>query len=235
MIEIDKVKIGYKEVLVEINELIIPEKRIFGLIGSNGSGKSTFLKTLSGQIAPLQGSILINKKQLDLYSQLERSKTISFVRPIVQNIDNQTIEDHIALGRTPYTNAFGRLSPDDHEVIDQVIAILKIGHLRKKLLTEVSDGERQLATVARALAQDTSIIFLDEPSSFLDYSNREKLLKTLINLSELHDKTILFSSHDVDNLIEHSIPMLGIRNDNHQLELVSNSISKQVIKDTYFH
>lgn len=235
MIQIRTAQIGYKKALVEIEALDIQDKRIFGLIGSNGSGKSTLLKTLSGQIPPLSGEIFIQGRQLSSYAPTERAKTIAFVRPITHTIEHQTIEDHIALGRTPYTNALGRLSKEDHIVINEVIEILNIEFLRTKMLTEVSDGERQLATIARALAQDTPIILLDEPSSFLDYSNREKLLKTLIDLREEHDKTILFSSHDVDNLILHSLPMLGIRNDNQRLELVPKTMSKQDIKSIYFH
>ena len=170
---------------------------IIGLIGRNGSGKSTILRTIAGLLKPLYGNIFINDRSFNRFSRNALARQISFVSTEVPVIPNISVTDLISLGRYPYTDWTGRLSTEDTRLVNKSIDQVNLGYISCNLLSEISDGERQRVMIGRALAQDTEIIILDEPTAFLDVPNRYEILRLLNNLAVNRGKTILFSTHDL--------------------------------------
>lgn len=210
MINFEDVVIGYKKALFQVDIPHLETGNTIALIGANGSGKSTFLKTICQQIEPFSGTIQINNQMLDSYSKNELSKQLAFVPSRFPEISNITTYDFVGLGRTPYLTALGRLTTSDHAVVEHALKTLGLLKFSAKQITELSDGEKQLVAIARALAQETSIILLDEPTSFLDFRNKEKIISLLQKLSIETKKLIVFSSHDLETLIRSQIQKIGI-------------------------
>ncbi|MBN2213126.1 MAG: ABC transporter ATP-binding protein [Bacteroidales bacterium] len=170
---------------------------IIGLIGRNGSGKSTLLKTLAGIIEPLDGNIFINDLSIKGFKRRELARQVSFVSTEVPVIPNLSVSELVSLGRYPHTDWTGRLSPEDIKQVNISIDQVDVGYLSGKPIAEISDGERQRAMIARALAQDTRIMILDEPTAFLDLPNKYEILRLLNHLAAKKGKAILFSTHDL--------------------------------------
>lgn len=167
------------------------------LIGPNGVGKSTLLKTITGFLPPLDGNILLHNKKLTDYSPQEMAKEIGVV--LTSKVDTQlTVFDMVGMGRTPYTGFWGTLSEEDKQIVHDAILSTGISHLAKRNFQELSDGERQKVMIAKALAQQTSLIILDEPTAFLDYPSKVKTLQMLRHLAHEQHKSILLSTHDVE-------------------------------------
>lgn len=168
------------------------------LIGANGVGKSTLLRTLSAFQPKLSGSISIEGKDIDTFSDKQLARTIGVVltgRPEVQNI---TVSELVGLGRSPYTGFWGTLGSDDQAIVGRAIEMTGIAHLAGRMIQTLSDGERQKAMIAKALAQQTPVIYLDEPTAFLDFPSKVEMLLLLQRLSRETAKTIFLSTHDLD-------------------------------------
>jgi iron complex transport system ATP-binding protein len=208
--ELVNVHIGYKETLLEIEHLKIEPGKVYALIGANGRGKSTLLRTLIGKQPALSGLISINNKDLTQISVAEKSKLFGLVQAKFAGIPYMRASEYVALGRTPHTNAFGRLTPKDQKIVNESIEALSVTHLADRFTTELSDGERQLFAIARVLAQETQYIFLDEPTAFLDYSNKKRVLEKLIDIARKLNKSIVYSSHDLELALGHSYEMICI-------------------------
>jgi len=205
--------IGYSHPLAHVQLHDLQVGNVYALIGSNGSGKSTFMKTLSGQISPIYGNYYINGKTNKELTRMERAKTIAFVPTIFPISDFMSAQQFVTLGRTPYLKYLAQLSLSDKQIIDQTFHILQISHLKEKYTQELSDGQRQLCSLARAIVQQTPIIFLDEPTNFLDYRNKHKIISLLIEIARNQKKCILFSSHDIETIFAYNdIKLLGINN-----------------------
>lgn len=168
------------------------------LLGRNGTGKSTLMRTLAGFQPPLSGCIEIQGRDLNDYRGSELARTVSVVLTEKPVLENMKAEALVALGRAPYTGYWGVLSSDDHEAVEKAIEVAGIEELRHRDVQSLSDGERQKVMIAKALAQDTPVIFLDEPSAFLDYPSKVELMKLLRRLAEEENKTILVSTHDLE-------------------------------------
>ena len=153
------------------------------LLGPNGAGKSTLLKTLSAFIPPLKGEIRIMGKNLREYTDAGLAKVIGVVLTERLGLANMSVEELVGLGRAPYTGFFGNLSKSDREIVDEAISLVKIGDLRGRMVQTLSDGERQKAMIAKALAQQTPVIFLDEPTAFLDYPSKVEIMQLLLRLT----------------------------------------------------
>ncbi len=179
------------------------EGNMIALLGVNGIGKSTLLRTIAGLQHKVAGSLTINNDDITTLSAEQRAKLISIVLTERIFIDNITVRDFVALGRAPYTSWLGKLGKRDVEVIEQVIAMLKIEKLQHKLFNQTSDGEKQKALIARALCQQTPVIILDEPTAFLDFRNKREIMQLLSNISRQLKKTIIFSTHDIESCIEY--------------------------------
>ena len=203
MIDIKHLEIGYKikrktiSVFKNINTTLNAGDLV-GLMGDNGIGKSTLLKTITGNLVPLSGEVLINSKSIFGYSSQALAQLLSIV--ITERIGgfNLTVWDVVATGRTPYINIFGKLSPEDERIVITSLEQLNLIPLKDKLIDELSDGQRQKVMIAKSLAQQTPIIVLDEPTAFLDYTSKHHLFTTLKKLCEEQGKLIIVSSHDLD-------------------------------------
>ena len=201
MLHRHRLTIGYRSRIVAHSlTATLPPASLTALIGRNGSGKSTLLRTVCGLQRPLAGKVSITDAE---GKECQTGpKTVAVVLPPSRyQAPALTVEDTVALGRLPYTNLTGRLSPADHHAIDHAIGLCRIAPLRHRILHTLSDGERQRVMLARALAQDTPVIILDEPSAFLDYSARMQVMMLLRHLCDTAQKTILFSTHDLETAL----------------------------------
>ena len=168
------------------------------LIGSNGIGKSTLLRTLSAFQPPLSGDCFILGKPIKDYTHSELARTIGVVLTRKPHINNITVKELVGMGRAPYTGFWGTLSKEDDKIVDESISMVGIDYLKYRMVTHLSDGERQKVMIAKALAQQTPVIFLDEPTAFLDFSSKVEMMKLLKRLAHDMDKTIFLSTHDLE-------------------------------------
>ncbi len=189
---------GYQEPYITSDFLEFALGQAIPLIGANGAGKSTFLKTIAGLIPHVKGEIMIGHQSLAKLSLQERSKKIAYVASTPPLIDQMRVSEYIALGRTPFLGIFGNLKEKDKKMVEQAIAKLELTHFKDRFIHELSDGEKQLCTLAKALVQDAPVILLDEPSAFLDYANRNRIVELFKELAEQENKLFIFSTHDID-------------------------------------
>ncbi|MDR1937574.1 MAG: ABC transporter ATP-binding protein [Tannerellaceae bacterium] len=171
------------------------------LLGLNGAGKSTLLRTLCGFQPLIAGEILLAGKPLSTYSQAGLSLAAGVVLTEKTNAGGITVYELVSLGRHPHTGFFGRLKKRDREVVDQSLEAAGIAHKAQGYVAELSDGERQKTMIAKVLAQECPIILLDEPTAFLDVTGRIETMRLLQKLAKEQGKTILLSTHDVDQAI----------------------------------
>ncbi len=210
MIHCKNANIGHKQALFLTGELVLEKGRLISLIGPNGAGKTTFYETILGQLPVLSGEIVVEGKSTNQIDRAARMKLFSHVGARFSGIEHLSVYDLIAMGRAPYTNMLHRLSTSDHEKVEMVLKQLNILHLAAKSTLEISDGERQIALIGKALAQETSILLLDEPNAFLDYNNKRKIMTLLKELAETKGMLVLLSSHDLDLSLAHSHQIIAI-------------------------
>ena len=180
------------------------------MLGTNGCGKSTLLRTLAGLQPPLLGDIMLkipagmdvppatNDLPLSRFSHEQLARTIALVLTERESIDKTLVHDIVAMGRYPYTNLRGTLTPHDEQVIDTALQDVGLTHLAGRWFTSLSDGEKQRVLIAKALAQQTPVILLDEPTAHLDLPNRIKTMLLLRRLAHEQHKAILISTHELD-------------------------------------
>ncbi len=168
------------------------------LLGPNGAGKSTLLRTLSAFLPTVSGSIFLLGRKLSDYTDKELSKVIGVVLTEKPDVRNMTVYDMVGLGRSPYTGFWGNLHDDDSRIVSDAIEMVGIGALSGRMIQTLSDGERQKVMIAKALAQQTPVIFLDEPTAFLDFPSKVEIMQLLHRLSRTMGKTIFLSTHDLD-------------------------------------
>lgn len=168
------------------------------LLGANGVGKSTLLRTLSAFQPKLEGEIYIEGKEISEFNDKQLSHVISVVLTEKPDIRNMTVEELVGLGRSPYTGFWGTLTQEDKKVVSHSIHLVGIDKLQDRMIQTLSDGERQKVMIAKALAQETPVIYLDEPTAFLDYPSKVEMMQLLFKLSRETDKTIFLSTHDLE-------------------------------------
>ena len=197
--------IGYegKTVVSDIN-VTLNEGDIIALVGPNGAGKSTLFKTFSTHIKPVGGTIALFGKDLSAISPKERAKLLGIV--LTERPDDMFMKvyDVVAAGRYPYTGMFGKLSENDENEIKVSLELVGVNHLINRVFNTLSDGEKQKVMIAKAIAQNTPIIMLDEPTAFLDYPSKIDLFSLLKKLAKEQHKAILFSSHDLELLLRYT-------------------------------
>lgn len=168
------------------------------LLGANGVGKSTLLRTLSAFQPKTAGEVLIQEREISTYSDKELSRLIGVVLTEKPDVRNMTVRELVSLGRSPYTGFWGTCSSADLCVVDEAIALVGIQPLSRRMIHTLSDGERQKVMIAKALAQQTPVICLDEPTAFLDYPSKVEVLQLLRRISREAGKTVFLSTHDVE-------------------------------------
>jgi iron complex transport system ATP-binding protein len=225
IISIDKLLIGYGSkssgcaIMAPITTTVNRGEFIC-LIGENGMGKSTLLKTLSGNIKPLSGMIKINRKFIEDFDSQELSTQLSLVLTDKITIGLITVFDLVAFGRYPFTNWIAKLSSYDRKVVSEAIDLCGIAHLSDRYFSNLSDGEKQKVLIARAIAQQTPLILLDEPLNHLDLINKVEIFSLLQRLSKTINSTIIISTHQVELALQAADKLWLITNE-HQLEVAT--------------
>jgi iron complex transport system ATP-binding protein len=216
MLRVKDLNIGYrqkrgaKEILSGLN-FTIGKGELIGLVGSNGIGKSTLLKTIIGSLKPLSGEITLDGKHLESLSAEELSKIISIVLTDKVGGFNLTVFDIVASGRIPYLNAFGQLKESDVEIVNKSLETIGIKDLSQNYFDELSDGQKQKVLITKSLAQETPVILMDEPTAFLDFESRLQLFELLKQLVKEQQKTVIVSSHDLDVLFRNVDKVLYLK------------------------
>lgn len=229
-IAIRNASLGYKTskgmniVLPDVN-LDFYAGDFIGIVGLNGSGKSTLLKSLSGLLPLLHGKIWIDEKDLGYLSLSDLAQKVALVLTEKIGGFNLTAYDVVAAGQIPYTNSFHQLKAEHAAIIESAIALCGLNEHQHKLLGELSDGLFQKTIIAKALAQQTPLMLLDEPSAFLDYASKHDLFLLLKQLAEKQQKCILVSSHDLDLLLKYCHKLLVVANS--KVELLPVNEAKQ--------
>ena len=190
-------KHGVITVAEDINGTIC-SRELTCLLGANGVGKSTLLRTLSAFQPKIQGEIMIGGRDLSDWTDKELSRLIGVVLTEKPDVRNMTVRELVSLGRSPYTGFWGTYSKEDLQVVDEAISLVGIDLLSRRMVHTLSDGERQKVMIAKALAQQTPVIYLDEPTAFLDYPSKVEVLQLLRRISREAGKTIFLSTHDVE-------------------------------------
>ncbi|HBY69797.1 MAG TPA: ABC transporter ATP-binding protein, partial [Flavobacteriaceae bacterium] len=212
-IQAEDLTVGYfrKKENIIISDTInfsFSQGELIGLVGANGIGKSTLLRTLAGMQDKLSGKIYINEKLQDQYSTLQLANEVSVVLTEPPASKNLSVLELISLGRQPYTSWMGTLSEKDKVAVNNALQATETQELAHRKCFELSDGQLQRVAIARALAQDTPIIILDEPTTHLDLYHRAYILKLLKKLVSESNKTVLFSTHEIDLAIQLSDKMM---------------------------
>lgn len=179
----------------------LKEGELISLIGPNGAGKSTLLRTLSTSQALLSGNLTFRGKAISSYSEKEISKNIGIVLTDSTQTGGLSVYELVSLGRQPHTGFFGRLNNRDNEIISEALEAVGINHKSSSYMSELSDGEKQKAMIAKVLVQECPLILLDEPTAFLDVVSRIEIMNLLHKIASTQNKTILLSTHDIEQAL----------------------------------
>lgn len=204
-IEVENLKFGYKEDLVLKNVSFNIEKGMFlSIIGPNGSGKSTILKLLNNIYYPKSAKILIEGKDINSFKKKDLARKIALVpQDTIINYEF-TVEEVVLMGRHPYKGRFEKENNNDYEIVREALELTNTLYLKDRMITELSGGERQRVLIARALAQEPSIILLDEPTAHLDINHQIEILNLLKKLNKEKGTTIVLVIHDINLGIRYS-------------------------------
>lgn len=218
--------VGYRgHRVVEDISLSLPCGRLVCLLGPNGAGKSTLLRTLCGFQPPIAGTVTISGSDITTMSAAEVARLVSVVltdRPLTPSL---TAAEMVGMGRAPYTGFWGRLSDDDRRLVSEAMQTVGIAPLATRRMGRLSDGERQKVMIAKALAQHTPVIVLDEPTAFLDYPSKVAVMKTLARLAHDEGKTILMSTHDLELAAQLGDELMEIEN-KHIRKITADEVSR---------
>ena len=176
----------------------LPVGTLTALVGANGAGKSTLLRTLAGLLPALEGEVMLHGHSLYIYRPQELARQIGIVLTGRIEVPHLRVRDVVEAGRMPYTGVTGRLGAADRERVAEAMALTRTTVFAERTIDSLSDGERQRVLIAKALAQDTPIILLDEPTAFLDFAAKAELMQLLRRLAHEHGKAILLSTHDLE-------------------------------------
>lgn len=203
MIQIKEFSIGFgKRKLLENISTSFAEGKLTAIIGRNGAGKSTMMKAICNLNKDYDGEILIDNEKISNIPPNKLATKIAYVNTQRPRMANLKCKDIIALGRTPYTGWYGNLTDKDNEIIEKSLELVGMSDYKDRAFNSLSDGESQKIMIARAIAQDTEIIILDEPTSFLDLPTRYELVRLLKKLANEEGKTVIYSTHELDLAIE---------------------------------
>ena len=198
-IKLENLTIGCKDKVVQSNlNAVFESGQLVCLLGRNGIGKSTLLRTLAMFQPALGGEVILEEKALNSYSVQDLSRKLSIVLTRKPDVQNITVTEMVGLGRSPYTGFWGALHDADKIIVAEALRLVGIESMAERKIHTLSDGERQKVMIAKALAQQTPIILLDEPTAVLDFPSKVEILKLLGHLAKETDRTIILSTHDLE-------------------------------------
>ena len=222
----NRLTVGYRgHRVVEDISLSLPCGRLVCLLGPNGAGKSTLLRTLCGFQPPIAGTVTISGSDITTMSAAEVARLVSVVLTDRPPTPSLTAAEMVGMGRAPYTGFWGRLSDDDRRLISEAMQTVGVDSLATRRMGQLSDGERQKVMIAKALAQHTPVIVLDEPTAFLDYPSKVAVMKTLARLAHDEGKTILMSTHDLELAAQLGDELMEIEN-KHIRKITADEVSR---------
>jgi iron complex transport system ATP-binding protein len=231
LMKLENLHIGYDNSTVVRNlNLEFKLGSLHTIVGINGIGKSTLIKTICGELKSIEGSVSIEGEFIENISFKELAKQISVVHTSREENKFLSVYELVQMGRYPYLNWIGKLTENDKQIIDQALALFEITEFKNQKCFELSDGQYQKALIARAFAQDTPYIILDEPSTHLDLYHKINLFKILSNLAHNYNKCIILSTHEIERAIELSDQMLVLLKDEHYFDTPQNLIDKEVFQ-----
>lgn len=203
IISLDSFAIGHHRDNVLLSQLNLTVNRgeMVALIGRNGTGKSTLLKSMIGLMAPMEGACVLDGRPLEAYSLPQRARKVSFVSSHLSHLPALSVGELLALGRMPYSGWLGRLTTEDRAIIQKALDEVQMSVLVNRKLDCLSDGERQRAMIARAFVQDTPLMILDEPAAFLDIPNTYELIRILSKFRD-DGRSIVYSTHDLESAMQ---------------------------------
>jgi len=241
ILSFESLLIGYasgknRKILLPPLNAIAYKGELIAMIGQNGIGKSTLLRTLTGLQDPLGGTIIINGNPISSYSRIDFALSIGYISTEPVRVSNMKVYDLVTLGRFPHTGWLGKLKGEDHDIIMDAIEKTGMQLFLKSYITELSDGERQRAMIARVLAQDTDLLVMDEPTAFLDIKSKYEIIHLLHDLSKKRGKTIIFSTHDLNIAVSESDKIWLILKDSFEEgapeDLIIGGAFDQLFKDS---
>ncbi|MBE6066787.1 MAG: ABC transporter ATP-binding protein [Clostridium lundense] len=201
---------GNIDIVKDLN-LNIPKGKITTIIGANGCGKSTILKTIARILQPKSGAIYVNGKDIQGQSSKEIAKVMAVLPQTPQAPKGLTVDELVAYGRFPHQSGFGKLQKEDREVIDWALEVTGIKEYKNRPIEALSGGQRQRVWIAMALAQETEILLLDEPTTYLDLAHQLEILKLLQDLNKKQNRTIVMVIHELNNAARFADYMVGVK------------------------
>lgn len=211
-LETSKLDIAYEERLIVDNlNIQIPQGKITALVGANGSGKSTILKTMARIMNPKAGSVLLDGKSIHKQSTREVAKQLAILPQNPTAPEGLTVTELVSYGRFPYQKGFGSMRAEDKRMIEWAIEVTGMTEFHDRPIDQLSGGQRQRAWIAMALAQETDILFLDEPTTFLDMAHQLEVLQLLEQLNATANRTIVMVVHDLNHASRYAHHMIGIK------------------------
>lgn len=213
-IHIKNLSVGYSQTVCSDISAVVKKGELVGLAGKNGSGKSTLIKSILGLLPILNGEIDINSENIENWDVEKRAREIAVVFSRLSQTPGIPVFDMVALGRLPYRNNFAKLNSSEIKLIENALEMVGISHLKNRFANELSDGQLQMAMIARALVQDTQIVIMDEPTSHLDIENQFRIFELIYKLSKDTGKTFIVASHQIELLLHNSSQLWWIDNGN---------------------
>ncbi|HWK21595.1 MAG TPA: ABC transporter ATP-binding protein [Ureibacillus sp.] len=233
---VSNVEVGYdKKVIVNDLTIGIPDSQITTIIGSNGCGKSTLLKAMTRIIPHQRGQILLDGAEIQKKNTKELAKELAILPQTQDSAVGLLVEELVSYGRFPYQSGFGSLTKEDKEIIDWALKATNTDKLRNHVVNELSGGQKQRVWIAMALAQNTDIIFLDEPTTYLDMAHQLEILELLKDLNEKENRTIVMVLHDLNHAARFSNYMIALESGNlvkagTPEEVMTTEVLKKVFK-----
>ncbi|WP_049928989.1 ABC transporter ATP-binding protein [Halopiger goleimassiliensis] len=210
----DSLEVGYPttdEPVVECERIDLPKSEITALVGPNGSGKSTLLKSLSKHLEPDAGTVMLDGRSVDSFDRKEFARNVGVLMQETDSLGSISVEDLVYHGRYPYRGMFEGVSATDREAVERAIELAGIEHLRDAELGQLSGGQKQLAWIAMVLAQDTDVLLLDEPTTFLDVHHQFRVLETIRELNEREGITVAVVLHDISQAVRFADYLVAMR------------------------
>ena len=235
MLEVKNIKMSYgsKSIIDDIS-FVIEKRTITSIIGPNGCGKSTLLRGISTNKKIDDGEIILDNKSIYSYKNKHLAKKIAILPQIHTAPEDVTVKELVGYGRFPYMDWVGRLSKSDYEKIDQTIEKVGLSHLKERKLLSLSGGERQIAWIAMALAQEPEIILLDEPTTYLDISHQSQVMELIKSLNQEMNLTVVMVLHDINQACRYSHNIIAIKNGSKIIEGSSDVIlDRKILHDVF--